>query len=80
MLSESESNSMVEYLNKSHLEREKTRWRLKLKLVGKTVRWGYTVFCGLDNVHVFVCDQTQIQSGLVFVYDHGVVLSHGDFL
>lgn len=44
------------------------------------MRWEYVIFCGLENVHVFVCDQRQIQSGLVFFYDHRIVLSDGDFL
>lgn len=38
------------------------------------------IFCGLDNVLICICDQRQIQSGLVFVYDHRIVLSDGDFL
>lgn len=36
------------------------------------------IFCGLDNVLICICDQRQ--SGLVFVYDHRMVLSDGDFL
>lgn len=27
-------------------------------------------FCGLDNVHIFVCVQTWLQSGLVFILIH----------
>lgn len=38
------------------------------------------IFCGLDNAHVFVCGETQIQHSLVFVCDHRMVLSGGDFL
>lgn len=38
------------------------------------------IFCGLDSVLICICDQRQIQSGLVFVYDHRIVLSDGDFL
>jgi hypothetical protein len=34
---------------------------------GISQAWGYLELCGLDNGLVFVCVQTQLWSGLVFV-------------
>lgn len=55
VLSGSKSNSTIGYINKSYLERGKTRTRLKLQLVKKKQSLPLIkterCFCDLDNVH-----------------------------
>lgn len=52
-------------------------------MIVKAVHGECMVFCGLDHVHVFVCVQIQLWSGLVFVlihHDYRVALSEVDVL